>query len=56
MKPATWKGHGEQTSKALRKGVPIVAQWLRTQHNVHEDMGLIPALTQWVKDPALLWL
>ena len=31
--------------------------WLslsRSRHSVCEDVGLIPSLAQWVKDPALL--
>ena len=30
------------------------AEELRTQHNVYEDAGSIPGLTQWVKDSALV--
>ena len=33
-------------------GVPVVVQWVTNRINIHEDVGLIPGLTQWVKDQA----
>ena len=34
-------------------GVSLVIQWVKNLTSVHEDAGLIPDFTQWVKDLAL---
>ena len=34
-------------------GVSTVAQRVKNPTSIHEDAGLIPGLTQWVKDPVL---
>ena len=40
-------------SKTEVIGVSVVAQWLTNLTTIYEDSGLIPGLTQWVKDLAL---
>ena len=33
--------------------VPTVVQQMKNPTSIHEDMGLIPGLAQWVKDPCV---
>ena len=46
--------HFNKTLKKEKTGVPIVAQWLTNPTRNLEVAGLVPALAQWVNDPALL--
>ena len=39
--------------KKIEFGVPVVVQWLTNPTRDHEVAGSMPALAQWVKDPAL---
>ena len=48
-----WQAH-RSTCKSL--GVPLVAQWVKNPASIHEDVGSVPGLTQWVKDLVLLGL
>ena len=48
-----WRNYYLFYSKVL-EGVLFVAQHLMNPTRIHEDVGLIPGLTQWVKHLPLL--
>ena len=39
--------------KVMKLGVPFVAQQVKNPDSVCEDLGSIPGISQWVKDPLL---
>ena len=44
----------EGKKKKELEGAPIVALWVKNLTSIHEEVGSIPDLSQWVKDPMLL--
>ena len=39
--------------KSSHSGVPVVAQMVKNPTSILEEVGSIPDLAQWVKDPVL---
>ena len=52
------QGKRERDSEKLCRtkdvGVPFVTQLVKNPTSIHEDVGSIPGLAQWIKDPAFL--
>ena len=44
----------KSTIKVLPEEFPLWLSGLRTQHSPHDNVGWIPGLAQWVKEPVLL--
>ena len=47
---------GSGIDKSMPLGGSYCVSAVRNPTSIHKDAGSIPGLSQWVKDPALLWL
>ena len=55
--PQQGPNHRYDTLSAVKNvelRVPVVAQWDRNLISIHEDVGLIPGLNQWVKGSSIV--
>ena len=48
-----WEQHGTIHRDGCVGGVPVVAQRVMNPASIHEDVGSIPGLAQWVRDSTL---
>ena len=53
-------GSGDGTSQVFKRSQELGSSYcgsvVTNSTSIHKDVGSIPGLAQWVKDPALLWL
>ena len=52
--PQVWELKSKEKKKKKKTGVPVMAQRVTNLTSIHEEVGVIPGLTQWVKDLGLL--
>ena len=50
---AVAKKKEREKKQQQQEEIPIVSQGVKNSISIHEDMGSIPGLTQWVKDPGV---
>ena len=50
---ATRDYHPKRSKSEKGQGVPAVPQWVKNPTSIHEDVGSIPGLTQWVMNLVL---
>ena len=52
LNPLNYQGTPHPFFKMKKLGVSFAAQWVMNPTSIHDNLGLIPGLAQWVKDPS----